>query len=318
VTRALLALLLAATAATASGVQPRDPLQALDECVTRLDNELDVGYARIAARCPQLASTLGESAFAPWLPADWKRPDNELSAAGLSELRAQLAREGSPRAPEHVAPHSERVTEVLATLARSEQDAGRSWWRRLKDWLRGLISARPQAEQGWLRRWWAQLKLSTSTTELFGWAALAVVVALAAGIIINELRIAGLLRRGPERLRTRPAHPASNATASLADIERAAPEEQPALLLELIAARLADQQRLPPARALTARELARAARLPAESARVTLAELAAVCERVRYSAERVTAASLAAAVRSGSSLFAMLESAPPGAAAETQ
>jgi hypothetical protein len=316
--RALLALLLAAAAATAAGVQARDPLQAIDECVTRLDNELDVGYARIAARCPQLAATLGESAFAPWLPADWKRPDNELSAAGLSELRAQLAREGGPRAQEHVAPRSERVTAVLATLARSEQDAGRSWWRRLKDWLRGLITARPQAEQDWLRRWWAQLKLSTSTTQLFGWAALAVVVALAAGIIINELRIAGLLRRSPERSRTRPAdRPGSNATASLADIERAAPEEQPALLLELIAARLADQQRLPPARALTARELARAARLPAESARVPLAELAAVCERVRYSAERVTAASLAAAVRSGSSLLAMLESAPPGAAAET-
>ena len=77
--RALLALLLAAAAATAAGVQARDPLQAIDECVTRLDNELDVGYARIAARCPQLAATLGESAFAPWLPADWKRPDNELA-----------------------------------------------------------------------------------------------------------------------------------------------------------------------------------------------------------------------------------------------
>ena len=114
--RALLALLLAAAAATAAGVQARDPLQAIDECVTRLDNELDVGYARIAARCPQLAATLGESAFAPWLPADWKRPDNELSAAGLSELRAQLAREGGPRAQEHVAPRSERVTAVLADL----------------------------------------------------------------------------------------------------------------------------------------------------------------------------------------------------------
>jgi len=41
VTRALLALLLAAAAAT--GVQARDPLQAIDECVTRLDSELDVG-----------------------------------------------------------------------------------------------------------------------------------------------------------------------------------------------------------------------------------------------------------------------------------
>jgi hypothetical protein len=310
----LLALLLAAAAAT--GVQARDPLQAIDECVTRLDSELDVGYARIAARCPELAPTLSESGFAPWLPADWKRPDNELSAAGLSELRAQLAREGSPRAQEHAAPRSERVTAVLATLARSEQDAGRSWWRRLKDWLRGLITARPQAEQGWLQRWWRQLKLATSTTELLGWTALAAVVALAAGIIINELRIAGLLRRAPDRLRTPPAdRPGSNATALLADIERAAPEEQPALLLELIAARLADRQRLPPTRALTARELARTARLPAESARVPLTELVAVCERVRFSAERVTAASLTAAVRSGSLLLEMLESAPtPGAA----
>jgi hypothetical protein len=312
----LLALLFAAAAA---GVQARDPLRAIDECVTRLDSELDVGYARIAARCPELASTLSESTFAPWLPADWKRPDNELSAAGLSELRAQLARESSPRAEEHDAPRSERVRAVLATLARSEQDAGRSWWRRLKDWLRGLIAAHPQAEEGWLRRWWAQIKLSTSTTELLGWAALAVVVALAAGIIINELRIAGLLRRGPHRLRTPLAEPpGSNAAALLADIERAAPEEQPALLLELIAARLAEQQRLPPARALTARELARAARLPAESSRGPLTELVAVCERVRFSAERVSSASLTAAVRSGGLLLAMLESAPLGAPAETR
>ena len=316
-TRALLALLLAAAAAT--GVQARDPLQAIDECVTRLDSELDVGYARIAARCPELPSALSASAFAPWLPADWKRPDNELSAAGLSELRAQLARQGSPRAQEHGAPRSERVTAVLATLARSEQEADRSWWRRLKDWLRGLITARPQAEQGWWRRWLAQLRLATSTTELLGWAALAAVVALAAGIIINELRIAGLLRRAPQRLRTPPPdRPGSNAAALVADIERAAPEEQPALLLELIAARLAEQQRLPPARALTARELARAARLPAESVRVPLTELVAVCERVRFSAERVTTASLAAAVRSGGLLLATLESAPLGAAPETR
>jgi hypothetical protein len=312
----LLALLLAAAAAT--GVQARDPLQAIDECVARLDSELDVGYARIAARCPLLAPTLSESGFAPWLPADWKRPDNELSAAGLSELRAELAREASPRAQEHVAPRSERVRAVLATLSSSEQDAGRSWWRRLKDWLRGLITARPQAEQGWLQRWWRQLKLSTSTTELLGWTALAAVVALAAGIIINELRIAGLLRRGPDRLQPPPAdRPGSDATALLAGIERAAPEEQPALLLELIASRLAEQQRLPPTRALTARELARAARLPAESARVPLTELVAVCERVRFSAERVTVASLAAAVRSGRSLLAMLESAPLDAAPGT-
>jgi len=43
-----------------------------------------------------------------------------------------------------------------------------------------------------------------------------------------------------------------------------------------------------------------------------------VCERVRFSAERVTTASLAAAVRSGGLLLATLESAPLGAAPETR
>ena len=97
---------------------------------------------------------------------------------------------------------------------------------------------------------------------------------------------------------------------TLEEIDHAAPEEQPALLLELIAACLAEQGRLPPARALTARELGRRARLPEESARVRLAELVSVCERVRFSAERVATASLAAALDAGRQLLAMLDTRP--------
>ena len=67
-TRALLALLLAA--ALPPCAQARDALEAIDDCVARLDTELDVGYARIAARCPDLTAALAESSFAPWLPAD--------------------------------------------------------------------------------------------------------------------------------------------------------------------------------------------------------------------------------------------------------
>ena len=65
------------------------------------------------------------------------------------------------------------------------------------------------------------------------------------------------------------------------------------------------------------RRPAAAARLPAESERLPLTELVTVCERVRFSAERVSGASLAAAVRSGSLLLATLESAPLGAAPGT-
>jgi hypothetical protein len=308
VLRPLLALLLAAGLAPAAPA--RDPLQAIDDCLARLDSELDVGYARIALRCPELTPALATSAFAPWLPADWQRPDNQLSAAGLAELRAQLTRESVPPAQPHAAPRSEHVATVLAAVTPVEPAAARSWWQRLKDWLRGLLTTHPQADDPWLRRWLADLKLPSAATELIGWAALTVVVALAAGIIVNELRIAGVLRRRADRGRVKSAEAGAAASPALADLERAAPEEQPRLLLELIASRLATRQPLAPPRALTGRELERQARLPGEAARAWLAELVGVCERVRFSAENVSGSSIAGAVHGGRLLLLALERAP--------
>ena len=306
--RALLALLLAA--ALVPCAQARAALEAIDDCVARLDTELDVGYARIAARCPDLTAALGASSFAPWLPADWKRPDNQLSAAGLSELRAQLVREGGRGDNRRPAPRSERVASVLASVTHGDA-ASIGWWQRFKDWLRRILTTRAPTDSGWLRRWLAGIELSRSATRLITWASFAIVVALAAGIVTNELRIAGVLRGRRARSQARSADVSrGGSAAALEEIERAAPEQQPALLLELITARLAALRRLPPARALTARELERQARLPEESGRARLAELVTVCERVRFSGAAVSSASLTAAVRGGRALLAALATAP--------
>ena len=306
--RALLALLLAA--ALVPCAQARAALEAIDDCVARLDTELDVGYARIAARCPDLTAALGASSFAPWLPADWKRPDNQLSAAGLSELRAQLVRESGGGDNRRPAPRSERVASVLASVTHGDA-ASIGWWQRFKDWLRRILTTRAQTDSGWLRRWLAGIELSRSATRLITWASFAIVVALAAGIVINELRIAGVLRGRRARSQARSADVSrGGSAAALEEIERAAPEQQPALLLELITARRAALRRLPPARALTARELERQARLPEESGRARLAELVTVCERVRFSGAAVSSASLTAAVRGGRALLAALATAP--------
>ena len=306
--RALLALLLAA--ALVPCAQARAALEAIDDCLARLDTELDVGYARIAARCPDLTAALGASSFAPWLPADWKRPDNQLSAAGLSELRAQLVRESGGGDNRRPAPRSERVASVLASVTHGDA-ASIGWWQRFKDWLRRILTTRAQTDSGWLRRWLAGIELSRSATRLITWASFAIVVALAAGIVTNELRIAGVLRGRRARSQARSADVSrGGSAAALEEIERAAPEQQPALLLELITARLAALRRLPPARALTARELERQARLPEESGRARLAELVTVCDRVRFSGAAVSSASLTAAVRGGRALLAALATAP--------
>jgi Domain of unknown function (DUF4129) len=312
VARALAALLLAA--ATVPCAQARDALRAVDDCVARLDNELDVGYARIAARCPDLTPALQQSPWAPWLPADWKRPDNQLSAAGLSEMRALLARAAGPGTPERAAPRTDRVGAVLATVT-APADSGGSWWLRFKEWLHRIFTPPQPADRGWLRHWLQQIRLSTNAAQLIVWSAFALVVALAAAIILHELRVAGFLSGRAARTRARSQLPHASGARALADIERAAAEAQPGLLLELIALRLAEQDRLPPARALTARELEQHARLPDDSGRRRLGELVGVCERVRFSGEAVTVASLAAALHSGRVLLSALD-APASAAAQ--
>lgn len=304
--RTLLALLL--MAAAAAGAQPRDALQALDDCLGRLDTELDVDYAHIAARCPDLTPALTASRWAPWLPADWRRPDNQLSAAGLTELRTLLARAAQPATARPSPPRTERVAAVLAAVTRNNE-ARDSWWMQFKDWLRRILAPRGPGDQGWLARWLARIRLSAAASELIVWAALALVVALAAGIVINELRVA-VRGRAPGTRALAGEGRRGVPLLTLEQIDRAAPGRQPALLLELIAQRLADQGRLPPARALTARELGRRARLPDEVGRGRLAELVTVCERLRFSAEEVGVQSLAAALRSGRQLLVMLDAAP--------
>jgi hypothetical protein len=310
-----LAVLLLLPAAGVPSAHADDALAVIDECVAKLDPELDVGYARVAARCPDLTAVLTESPWMAWLPADWNRPDNQLSARGLSELRTLLARAGAPAVSRRPPPRPERLSAALAEVTRGEP-AGTSWWQRLRDWLHAIMTTRAPTDNRWLVRWLEHIKLSSSAAQLIVWGALIVVIALAVGIVLNELRLAGLLGARGRRpgARTLQRDGRSQGLA-LAQVDQAALERQPGLLLELIAQTLAAQARLPPARALTARELEQRARLPDESVRPHLAELVRVSECVRFSAGQVSAASLTAASRSGRVLLAAL--APPAVGVPT-
>jgi hypothetical protein len=144
---------------------------------------------------------------------------------------------------------------------------------------------------------------------------IALLVLLALAVVVNELRVAGLLkRRGGSAGRTAPGR-AARGGLNLSDVDAAGVGTQPGLLLELIAARLAAQDRLPPARAFTVRELIRRVRLEDEAGRVRLADLAAVSERMRYAPGAVATPVREAALRGGRELLAALETAPTAAGA---
>ena len=291
--------------------QAPDALAALDDCARQLDAGLDVGYERIAARCPTLTRALEHSPWAAWLPPGWKEPHNQLNAEGLRALHSILARESAATPGSRVL-HPERVPAVLERVARPDGAEQGGWWARLKRWLRELLTPQPQDERRWWRRLFGDGAIDRSVLRVVAVVAIGLLVIVALMVVTNELRVAGLLRR---RRSGNPRGTVPGGGPRTPDLEAAERSAQPALLLELIATRLAAQQRLPPARALTVRELMVRARLRDAAERARLADLAAVSERLRYSGQGVAAAALEAALSGGRELLAALEaSAATGAA----
>jgi hypothetical protein len=300
--RVWLALVLVTTAPL---VQAQDPLVAIDACLAQLDG-LDVGYERIAARCPDLAPSLESSAWHAWLPRDWNRPHNQLSSSGLMELRTLLPREGARLPPGHE-PRAAAVSGALATVR--DADHPRSFWQRFKAWLHELFTPSPQpVPDSWLQRLLIRLHLPPTLTRWIGWIAFAIVAVIGIAIVVNELRLAGWFAARRRRGGLAPgAGRGTRMDITLEALERATAADQPRLLLELVAARLIEQARLPPARALTVRELSRAARLEAAADRSRLNELALICERVRFSDQEVAPAILARSLAQGRELLASLD-----------
>jgi hypothetical protein len=301
-------LVLAAPVAPLRAAGP-DALAAIDACTARLDAELDVGYERIAARCPDLAPALEQSGWAAWLPHGWKESRNDLSAGSLLELRAVVQRELATR-PAARTPRVERLNEILADLGSTGQQRSGAW-ARFKKWVRSLFErGGQQSDESWLNRMVSRIGISDAAIEIITYIALGLVVSLAGFIVFNELRVAGVIG---SRRDQRSADGDADALAgrprlAWSEIESAALLEQPRLLLELIAAKLTDLKRLPPAGAFTVRELTRAADLREEADRKRLVELALTAERARYADGAVEPPAVEMAVRHGRELLTRLES----------
>jgi len=271
--------LIAALPAPGSGTIPD-----LDACVARLDPRLDIGYDRIAARCPDLLRQLETGPWAPWLPRGWKEPGNDLSVGSLKEFRELVDRESADRESNlAVVPDVRSLKPILTALAGNRNDSG---WSRFESWLHSVFEQREQpTPESWFSQMVGHIGISQSVIQLIIYGALGAVVILAGFIVVNELRMAGVFGKRPDAALKPHAHPGSDAyVGTWNDIEQAPPRDRPRLLLELILRRLTGRGLLPPSGALTVRELLDAARLTEVDDRSRLRDLALGAERVRYSA----------------------------------
>jgi len=292
-----------------------DAIAAIDACTARLDAQVDIGYDRIAARCPGLARTLEQSGWAAWLPQGWKEPRNNLSAGSLMELRTVVARETATRITAHT-PRVERLKEVLTGLGPTGAER-RGAWSRFKRWMRDIFDQQQNPlGQGWLDRMVSRVGISDTVMEIVTYIALAAMVVLAFIVVLNELRAAGVLDRRRRRAASDAEFSGISARAhpTWRDVEAAQPMDRPGLLLGLVIRELMAKRRLPPAAAFTVRELTSAAHLSDEADRNRLAELALTAERARYAESAVPLSVLEDALRKGRELLDHLDPKREGAA----
>jgi hypothetical protein len=286
----------------------QEPAVAIDDCIARLDPLVDIGFDRISVRCPDLARTLEQSGIAEWLPQGWKESRNNLSAGSLAELRRVLERETATRPSERV-PRVEALNDVLATLGDTRKQSS-GVWSRFKRWVRDLMERkdRPQNES-WFDHMVSRVGISATLRELITYVALGAMVVLAVIVVLNELKAAGLLgRRGAgAKHKSLPLNASLRPVPSLGEIERASLIERPRMLLELISAKLTALRRLPPASALTVRELAKSVVLPDAEDRQRLSQLALTAERARYAESGVPAETLESALEQGRELLKNVE-----------
>jgi len=295
-------LLLVAAAPPATATT--NVLTEIDVCITQL--EFDVGFGGMAARCPALERQLRTSEWAPWLPAGWNDPDNDVSVNSLATLRMVLVRESALSAPARSL-NVANLQPILASLAAHNQ-APQGWWARLRSWLRAVLSRSDMDKGADFGRLFRRVSLPEFVLDVITYVILALVVAFAGFIIVNEWRARGI-RSAPLRAHSAAAALSSAPIAELSwqDIEHAGLAERPRLLLELIAARLTAAHCLPAAASLTVRELARAAQLQHADDRERLAEVALAAERLRFSDEPFAAASLTPVLARGRELLERLE-----------
>src|SRR5262245_39202629 len=190
-----------------ASVSAQDAAQsALADCVSRLEAANEQGFTKIAEACSGLDAALAQHGYGPWLPEQWW--DEELSREDLAELRDLIT--PAPTREAGAAADPEQLAAVLRDLKKS-QEKPPSVFRRFLDWLRRLMSN--QEDDPWFQRWEKKIEGWEAFSRAASYSLFALILALAALLVLNELRAAGVF----DRLRSRRKGSSAGSATGLAD-----------------------------------------------------------------------------------------------------
>jgi hypothetical protein len=231
--------------------------------------------------CPELAEALDDN---PWGEALAGVSAEDLETSAFVELtRLVAAYEQPPAGAGSPAPSAAALDEVLAQLKLEKPTAELSIWERIQQWYDEHFGARDDVARGWLEKW---LRRFAPSDAWVGYFVIVLGIGLVVGtlvIVINELRVAGVLTRGAYAKYSplAPSAPEPERARDFDAVMSAPLARRPVLLLALVLERLRARGALPLRDSLTHRELLRAARLSAEQS-AAFGAVVGAAERVTF------------------------------------
>jgi len=258
--------------------EDRSARRVLDECIESVATDV-VGMEALEAACPGIEQALVDLGLEPFI-SDLQR--DTIGLYGLMNLQSMEQRyREAPAARTLQVENLKPVLDQLQQPVQAEQQLTR--FERFKRWLRGLVERQASGDDSWLLRWLDEHRMSETARNILFYGSVLLVVLLAAAVVVNEVRVArrGRLKRG--RTRASGIDATSDLLAArVQDLDSAARNDRPSILLQMLVATLVKTGRLQAERSLTHRELTARARFDDSSQRDSFQRVAQLAERIVY------------------------------------
>jgi hypothetical protein len=306
--RSVVLLVLLATAPAVwcqtAGQDERSALDVIDDC-SGSAHEDTYGLTDLESECPGLTRALEEARYLPLLSAAVR---DQLDVSQLSDLltvddwyHQQEARDIDVGT----------LGPVLDSLRAQEPERPVGWWQRFMRWLRALLERRQGDPDNWLSRWLDDLDVSEAIARTILIAAMVLLIGVAIAVLLNELRVAGILRQRPV-VRDPAVDVAASGVASgdVTNLDALSADRKAPLLLRMLVATLVRSGRLRTERSLTYRELCTRATFDDTQQLDCFRRVAALAERTVYGNDEVSAEEVEPVVAAARALDAQLRGVP--------
>jgi hypothetical protein len=249
----------------------------LEHCLRTADRQA-IGVEELEKSCPGLWRAIDTLGYAQLISDDQYESLDRNGVADLIELREHFQ---AGAAQNNGGPDTAALAPILKQIAEPTIEKKQSKWDKFLEWLKKRLN-RNSAPGGSWPDWLKNAHMSERAAKIAGWIVVGLVGLLALGIIVNELRVAGVFKRrrksaaGETVAQDELPH---NAREVLAETQLA---DQPTLLLRMLVAKLVEGGRLARERSLTHRELSQRARFDTADDRSAFEHVARLSEQAIY------------------------------------